>query len=512
MFLKNKYIYGFLITVVLGLTACSDSADFDNDGIRSGSGADNEVSFLLSLPTGQSTQTRGDSPALPNTISNGSKIDKLIFSIYEVPYKDGEEDLDNAEIVSLTSSEDKDQQTFNDLTPESWPINIKLSLDPSKGYRVVFWAQNSACDAYDTEDLKEIKVKYEHTVDDETVNYYNNDESRDAFCGMAILTPDDVESSKNVILHRPFAQINIGTTGADYANLIYNPNVKPNYMTITQSKITVEGVANRYNALKGIAYAKNEDDIVPEKPVKVTAEYDWENLPAWINSGTPEFPLDGTYWSSKEVNPFVKIDNTSSEFNGPEEFLYVKLNGDKGLPKGYITDYPTVVRETEKDENGNEVKDEFGNPVYKKTIKEYKTETFKYLSMCYILVPTSETMIPVKDSENKDTKVSGSLVNITYNLRQYKPDETDHITLEEKTITNVPVSANWRTNILGGLYDSDNDPTSIFNTTPITATIVTSFDTEYFVGNVEMGTTSDDDDQSGDDKGNEKTTTRKIRN
>ena len=496
MFLKNKYIYGFLITVVLGLTACSDSADFDNGGIWSGSGADNEVSFLISLPTGQSTQTRGDSPALPNTISNGSKIDKLIFSIYEVPYKDGEEDVDNAEIVPLTSSEEKYQQEI-EVTPKSWPKNIKLSLDPSKGYRVVFWAQDSKCEAYDTEDLKEIKVRYnEHTEDGNTViyKYKNNDENCDAFCGMAILTPNDAESSKNVILHRPFAQINIGTTGADYANLIYNPNVKPNYMTITQSKITVEGVANRYNALKGIAYAESEEDPDSKKQVTVKVEYDWANLPAWINSGIPEFPSEGKYWPSKEDNLFVEIEN--------EEFLYVKLNrGDRQL-KGYITEYPTVKREIERDGYGKEVTDEFGNPVYK--ITEYETETFKYLSMCYILVPTSETMIWVKDSKDQNTQVSYCTVDITYNLGQCKSG--GYITLGEKSIKNVPVSANWRTNILGGFYVSENDPTSIFNTTPITA-VITSFDKLYFAGNVEMGTTSDNNDQkagnqdSGDNTG-----------
>lgn len=445
-------------------TACSDTMSNDVDYPQNESGSN---TVTITVTPEQLNRTRDDDSKTPLPyFGDGAKTDVLIFAVYERIKKD--DDTYTYKILpEFQKSKDYvrgikpgDGQNIIELSKDNYPYKIHLSLDPDKIYRVAFWAQNSKTEAFDTQNLEEVSIHYSKKVGDETVNFPNNDELRDAFSG----NTDDFTvntGTVNVVLHRPFAQINIGTTGADYTNLIYNEYIKPHGITITESKITLSNLADRYNALIDIASASQAN---------ISATFDWAPLPAWINIVKPEYYEEyNSYKKEKkeagdktwEDNPFVKTTD--------EEFLVVELNGDKKF-EDYIIDYPTI----------KYCQDALGPPYI-----EYLTEKFKYLSMCYVLLPSaSNYTIDVNDN----TKIPGNLIKLSFVLRQKKDeDDSEPISLNTLQLLHVPACANWRTNILGGLYLSEDDPTSIFNTVSMTTRILDDFNIEYYIGGVNYG-------------------------
>ena len=429
-----KEIYRFLsfLAAFALLTACSDSVDFNEDN-RNTSGAAEVVTIEVDI-NDIDMESRGSYiPDIPY-ISRGNKIDQLIFCLYEKK--------DDGSYVEIPG----DGQHTVDMTKKKWPYPITLSLEQNKTYSIAIWAQKGDDESldykspYETTDLKNVKVNYTYEKAGKLQYYPNNDEFLDAFCG-SLIDFTVGQRTQKVILHRPFAQINIGTSGADYANLIYDPLLNPSEVTITESRIKVTKVANRFNVLTGIADAWDfELKKVPENDL--TADFEWSPLPAWINSGVPAYRQPGDKFDETNPYPFVKLPATSK---AKEEFLIVDIDRNDGGIQDYKTDYPTLV---------------FGQEVNGVKSKQYLTETFKYLSMCYVLVPT------MKDQNGNNT---GTTVNVEYDFRQNIQELNENskdkvIRLSERTLLYVPVQANWRTNILGGLNNTgDPDPTSIFN-------------------------------------------------
>lgn len=419
----------------LGLAACSDNEFVDTGDNVAGmdDNASNEVVLNISLE-GVSTGTRAEDvtqPADPTnftpTISTGTQLDQLVYAIYS-------RNLNSANDVAYTLDEiygDKNsnyqisvnlsQTEVEGMKTDTPYKGITFKVSPNKEYKVACWAQSSECEAYTTTDLEAVKVSYENAI--------NNDENRDAFCGVTEFKGNVRYQTVKVTLRRPFAQINIGTSGADYANLIYDPALLPHGLRMTESTITVEGLADTYNVLTGEVNTSSD---------KLSAKFAWAKLPAWYNVNVPTLEEGKVY--TVDNDPFVKTE---------EEFLLVNLNGDEVF-YGYKTEYPTVY----KNQDTGEVK--------------YLTETFKYLSMCYVL--------PLANNEE-----GGSTVSVTFNFQQ---DGNNPITLTEKTLENVPVQANYRTNILGGLYTTDDvpDPTSIFSVNSFQAVIHKEFDSFYVGG------------------------------
>lgn len=436
---RNKRILTCLYSSLMLLAACSDNevvGSIDNDGLDENGLATVNIEVKV-------TENVNSTRAVSQKISSGSKIDMLIYAVYDVT-----NGIDNATPINYyqanygtSSAGQGDNYSAINLKPQAIPAgqtyvgynaddtySLVMKIDPNKKYRIVFWAQDSRCNAYDTKDLTAIKVNYSGAA--------NNDESRDAFSKVS----DEITAkSRGIIkveLRRPLSQINIGTTGADYANLIYDPLLLPHGIVINQSKIKVTGVADTYNALTGSATAAGNNQI--------TAEFAYSNLPAWLFSKMPDFSDSYT----KETNPFIKHDG--------EEFLKVELNKDD-IIEGYLTDYPTMEKETNK----------------------YLTETFKYLSMCYVLTPTTDE--------------SGSIVSVAYNLQQFKEGKATY--LIERNLTQVPVKANYRTNIVGGLSSkakdsNDPDPSSIFNFMQLPIVIMSDFKDNqtvpYFTATLEV--------------------------
>ena len=99
------------------------------------------------------------------------------------------------------------KETLSDISSLNNGYSLDLSLSKGQTYKAVFWAQNSQCDAYSVSDNMEVTVNY---------NGMNNDESRDAFFASSEPFKVDKHTKMQVVLKRPFAQINVGVTVEDW--------------------------------------------------------------------------------------------------------------------------------------------------------------------------------------------------------------------------------------------------------------------------------------------------------
>ena len=174
------------------------------------------VTFEVTTPTLASTRAVGD----------GNTATKLYVGVYE--YQNGE--LAGPLDVSLI---DDKTVTFTDRV-----ATVNLALVKNKKYSVVFWAETQD----NTEAMFDIDWQgRELTLKSEL---YANQEKYDAFWAQ-----EDIEIngaiSKTVMLTRPFAQLNIGTSDkaqADAAGVV-----------VGETQVVVKGVYNTFNLQTGEA-------------------------------------------------------------------------------------------------------------------------------------------------------------------------------------------------------------------------------------------------------------------
>lgn len=420
----SKYLLGSLMIPMMGLMACSDNIGENNSGtLELDENGMATVSINVSTEAGSSRASLANSPY---NISKGDMIDVLVFEVYEVTtdgedktytpldyYKSVDSKFESTIGSRLSSSESA--LAFNAKTGKT----LVLKVNPDKEYAIAFWAQDSDCTAYTLNvsenneylGLKKVTVNYD--------GIKNNDESRDAFSGM-IEFSGHTRESLSTILYRPFAQVNVGTTGADF--ITSSKAVGGTYYTY--SKMEVSGVANTLNVL-----TDEIGGVMMDGGAYKTVTLDWAPLAAWINeSSIPSAIATGT-----GLAPIVKTEN--------EQFLTVNLDNDPEILP-FLTSYNTI----RKSDDGK---------------TEYLTETFKYLSMSYLLVPST-----VKTEGASSGNGGATLSNLKVSFANEKgidaDDSNDTASLTGFSLNNVPVNRNWRTNILGGLYapyvKDPNDP------------------------------------------------------
>lgn len=172
---KNLFAMLTAATAMMAFTACSSEEPvLDNSG-------DGTVLLTVALPeNGLSSRAFSDGLSAPD----------LTYAVY----------LSGTNTVVKT---EKLSKAFS-----SRQAALTLNLVKGKSYDVVFWADNSA--AGYTFDAAEQSV---------TVNYSGettNADTRDAFFNHITFTVNGA-SQQNVVLYRPFAQINLGTADLDQA-------------------------------------------------------------------------------------------------------------------------------------------------------------------------------------------------------------------------------------------------------------------------------------------------------
>ena len=169
---KKLFLGMFAAAGMLFATSCSND---ELDVVQSGNEA--QVTFSLGLEGGIATRA----------ISDGKSADVLMYAVFD---KDGNR-------ITTIEKVEKSGVTF--------PTTENITLAKGQTYKVAFWAQDDDCEAYTVSD--DMKV----TVDYETNNTSNNDETRDAFFKTVEFTVTG-STSIDVELKRPFAQINVGVT------------------------------------------------------------------------------------------------------------------------------------------------------------------------------------------------------------------------------------------------------------------------------------------------------------
>lgn len=177
-------------------------------------------------------------------ISDGTGADKLVYAVF---------DEQGARLTAIKQVS---------KTGVTFPTTETIALAKGKSYKVAFWAQDSDCEAYSIDDDMNVTINYEGD---------NNDETRDAFfaCVDVRVTGD---ITTDVILRRPFAQLNLGVTQSDWSA------AEASGFTTSLSSVTMSDAANEINLVTGkvsgsteVTYALSS---IPTESLKVDTDGD----------------------------------------------------------------------------------------------------------------------------------------------------------------------------------------------------------------------------------------------
>lgn len=209
--MKRIFTIAAAAAMVFGSASCQKE-------LFSGKGGDSRVTFDVQIP--QEVVTKAD-------MSDGTTVNELVYEVYvgeEVMY----------------------EGTVGPTAPGSRQFSLELNLVSGMTYDLLFWAQNEEAGCYDTNNLKEVKVSYNGTA---------NDERRDAFYGARIgFEATGLATSETIKLYRPFAQINFGSAPNDWAKA--QPFITKGGL---KSQVTMTNVPVKFNVYKGDVLAERAD-------------------------------------------------------------------------------------------------------------------------------------------------------------------------------------------------------------------------------------------------------------
>lgn len=231
---KKLFLGMFAAAGMLLATSCSND---ELDMVQSGNEA--QVTFSLVAEGGIASRA----------ISDGTGAKKLVYAVYNA----------NGELIETIANADVNGQIVDNSAFDSGLTeNVTITLAKGQQYTVAFWAQNPNCTAYTTTDLKNVTIDYDGL---------NNDETRDAFFKAETFTVTG-NTEIDVVLKRPFAQINVGVYQSDWDAAVASG------IEIEKSKVTIEKAATSINLLTG--------EVAGEQ----TVEYGFDLIPAKFT--TPE--------------------------------------------------------------------------------------------------------------------------------------------------------------------------------------------------------------------------------
>lgn len=235
---KKLFLGMFAAAGMLLATSCSND---ELDVVQSGNEA--QVTFSLAAEGGIATRA----------ISDGTGADLLYYAIFDAHGK---------LITTINGSTAGLLKKENAFPNGSKEDNVEVTLAKGQEYTAVFWAQDNDCKAYtvtaETDGLK-VAVDYQNDENDN-----NNDETRDAFFKAETFKVTG-NAKIDVVLKRPFAQINVGVTEADWKAAVESG------IEITASKVVIKNAATSINLLDGTV--KGEQAV----------EYDFAAIPANAN-------------------------------------------------------------------------------------------------------------------------------------------------------------------------------------------------------------------------------------
>ena len=235
--MKKIFMSMMGLAVALGFgTSCSD------EKIEPASVGDAQVTFTISM--------EGESGS--RAYSDGTTAKQLIFAVYEANGK---------ELTALRQG-DRGEIKFD----ENLKATVTTQLVKGKSYDFVFWAQPDGGTAFDVSDMRHIKVNYNEAT------LKCNNELLDAF----YYSENDVKVTgsvnMDVTLRRPFAQVNFGTSKADW-----EAAVKAGVGDVVTTKLTFDsGIYSTLNTRDG-----SVSDLID------ALVFDFTNIPVRENEWLP---------------------------------------------------------------------------------------------------------------------------------------------------------------------------------------------------------------------------------
>ena len=213
-----KKLFFYLSVAMIGVAAasCQKEVAVENPG-------DGNVTITIQTP---GVETKA--------IADGLNVDIVYYEIYK-----NEEGHKN----SLTG------KPLVEGTVEMSGKEASLSLNLLQGQEYVglFWAQVNGKNYYNVSDLRNVTVNYPNEDNNKTLA---NDEERAAFCNYKTFATGQ---NVTVVLERPFAQINLGTS---FQSLDIDYEI-----ALEESSMTVTGVANAFNVAAMTAKTETENIV-----------------------------------------------------------------------------------------------------------------------------------------------------------------------------------------------------------------------------------------------------------
>ena len=226
-----------IFALLLSTASCADEKFVDELA-----GGETTVTFNAQLPSGLQTRAAGD----------GLTATTLSYAVYE-----------HGETTPVITSDD--EETF-----ENRQATVSLRLAAGKTYDFLFWADSYGKDAegnpYTVDfDAQTLTIDYTDAL--------SNEESRDAFFGKATVTVKGAVS-QNIILKRPFAQLNIGT------NDMAEAKTSGLNTEALRSSVKVYGIFNKMNLMTGMVDGSTDvtfgSNAIPKENFTVEGnEYDY---------------------------------------------------------------------------------------------------------------------------------------------------------------------------------------------------------------------------------------------
>ena len=228
--MKKNYLFGFFAMATMLFTASCQEEDIA--GINAGNS--DVVTFAVNMK--QTAATRAEAALA----GRGKQANKLYYGVYE---NVGENKWKL--IPAISAAQDEGNVAPADISTGN--VNVEIKLAKQKEYSVIFWAtneNNNVCDV----DWAARKM----TMMDATATA--NTEANDAFWAYETVTLNGAVA-KTVDLYRPFAQLNIGASKADF-KAAHDAQVDVN-----QSQIVLKKVANTFNMETGTASGEADVEL-----------------------------------------------------------------------------------------------------------------------------------------------------------------------------------------------------------------------------------------------------------
>lgn len=293
---KKLFLGMFAAVGMLLATSCQND---ELDAVQSGNEA--TVSFTIKADGG--VQTRA--------FSDGSGVDELIYSIYDA----------NGNLLTALEDEagnkisQKKETGLTDLKSESGH-EVKFTLAKGQVYYVAFWAQNSGCEVYNTDNLRSVTVDYDGD---------NNDDVRDAFFKTERIEVFGNNQSYNITLKRPFAQLNVGVYQSDWDDAEASGiEMNESMVEITNAASTIDLLTGATSEPKKVTYALatipcQKNEVLSIKKADGSVEtYKWLSMSYFLVNdesadGTAKMNLTDVKFTFKPISgePYV-LDNLTN--------------------------------------------------------------------------------------------------------------------------------------------------------------------------------------------------------